>query len=104
MSLFCYSPAAQFFNALYEKNMDKLSGLLNECPNFSTTYICQVTPLYIATSTTTIDLAFITLLLENGAHIHINVPSFETGRTPIDNLDFYNVCNKDEILEMFYSY
>lgn len=99
-----YSINEQFFNALYGKNINNLSSILHKYPNFATKSICNVSPLYIATSTSKIDLALINLLLENGAHKDIHIPSYETNRTPIDNLDFYNVNNKDEILELFSKY
>lgn len=99
-----YSIDELFFNALYGKKINNLSKLLNEHPEFATKPICGVSPLYIATSTSKIDPVFITLLLENGAQKDINNPSFETYRTPIDNLDYYNVPNKDEILELFSRY
>ena len=94
----------KFFNALYGKNINDLCNLLHKYPHFATRSISNVSPLYIATSTSKIDLAFLTLLLENGAHKDIHVPSYETNRTPIDNLDYYNVNNKDEILELFSKY
>lgn len=99
-----YSLSEQFFNALYGKDIDNLSDLLYKYPFLATKSISCVTPLYIATSTSKIDLAFITILLENGAHKDINVPSYETNRTPVDNLDYYNVPNKREILKLFSKY
>ena len=94
----------QFFNALYGKNINDMSKLLHLYPQLATKRICNASPLYIATSTSKIDIAFINLLLENGAHKDINVAYYETNRTPLDNLDYYNVNNKDEIIEYLKKY
>jgi hypothetical protein len=98
-----YTIDQQFFNALYGKNINDMSKLLHLYHKLSTKKIYGASPLYIATSTNEIDLALINLLLENGAK-DINVAYYESNRTPLDNLDYYNVNNKDEIMEYLKKY